>query len=559
MAFEVTIPTAILPAQPGITVTGPMAEQDVPLDREPTTKKKKVARKPDRAYSGIPLMVSNGRSPQPIKGLPVQKAWPGEGTGVSYKGPFVPDDGVSTETNTADDKDMPVFSLPTNRLQVIPGEDTFLSKMLRPDEDELEAARNGMRWHWALEHRFMPPGSKWNTTVWQGADRENQWLSQMLKRRGQDLKNITTPIATSRDRATMNNMWKQFLRDVQNGHFDAYGGTTETAQQWADAFKQRYEDKFGEGAAVELAPVADVLGKRTELARKNLQDYRNALNMTENAVENISDWIKHGDFNDPARAQEISVVLDKVGQNITTMLGGDSKGMADAEKIRIQIQYLPKEAKRYVYENIKRYRDSVRSIVQSGLAKQWSQNNYGKMNRTQQAAFNEVENDDTDITDGSFAHVVSTLGDVMTGFLSTNESELPTSLRDALEGVQNIYDTYMNNMVLAANVAPNVLYDFAEYLHRQAKRGYNKEVGVYGRGINEWTGNLEELDRPKLRTLVPPDELMIPPDYPMAKLEAPPRGEASSNPSSSGEQRTRPGTKAQAKAGGKSANGRHGR
>ena len=426
-------------------------------------------------------------------------------------------------------------------------------------DSELAAAQRGQRWNWHNENSFMPPGSEWNKTVWQGADRENQWLSQMLRQRGQDLKSVTTPIATSRDRATMNNMWKQFLKDVQNGHFDAYGGTTDTAQQWADAFRQRYEDKFGEGAAVELAPVAEVLGKRTELARKNLQDYRQALNMTENAVENISDWIKRGDFNDPTRAQEISVVLDKVGQNITAMLGGDSKGMADAEKIRIQIQYLPKEAKQYVYENIKRYRDSVRSIVQSGLAKQWSQNNYGKMNRVQQAAFDEIENDTGDVTDGSFAHVVSTLGDVITGFLSTSESELPTALREALDGVQNIYDTYMNNMVLAANVAPNVLYDFAEYLHRQAKRGYNKEVDVLGRGINKWTYDLEKLNRPELRTLVPPDELMIPPDYPVSRLETPPKGDTSSNPSSSGEQRTRPGAKAQAKAGGKTSNGRHGR
>lgn len=447
----------------------------------------------------------------------------GNGTGKGYDGPFV--------LPVAESEEQP--SPPKERdglmnMQVIPGgtpdstNETFLSKAIRPYEDELEAARNGMRWHWALQNRMMLPGSKWNETVWNGVDRENQYLAILAraqKAQAGNLKDITQPVASAREKANMLNMWKTFLTDIKNGNFDAYGGTTETVQKWADDFKKHFEEKFGEGASVELAPLPDVLGKRSELARKSLIDLRTNLDDTEFAVKQLGDWLDKGDFDSEEGRSRISRILDKVGQSFTARLGGDSKSMADAEKVRIQIQYLPPAAKAQVYDTINAYRDALTAIAASSSDKEWTQNNWGKIN---EIADSDVDDDKTAVS------VLTAIGDLVTQRGLDGVLMLPHDVATALQTNKELFENYMSSMVLAANVAPQVVYDFAKYLHDQSANSYNDLAKQFGR--IERANELPPLDPARLANIMPADPLMKTPKFVGPKLEKRPKGDTSSNP-----------------------------
>lgn len=472
-----------------------------------------------------PILVSDGRGMRSVAGYRPQADFKG------YTGPFV--EPTQTVDEPAESRaPYNIFMLPgkeSSAPAVRKGEDNWFSRVLRPYEDELEAERNGLRWHWALEHRFMPPGSQWNDTVWKGVDRENAWLAQMLKQRAAEQPDNTmmSPVAKERMRSTMANQWKQFLSDVQKGHFDAYGGTSDTANQWADSFKQRYESIFGEGSSADLAPVAEVLGKRTELARKNMQDLMRDISATEFVVDNLDTWLKDGSFADPKRAQQLSTVLDKIAQRLSSSLGGDSASMADAEKKRIQIVYLPEEAKQQVYQTIKDYREQLRQLMLVSGSEEWRQNNWGKIKEMD----NELTSDN-----GTLEGLAAALGGFLTKQLDAKD--LPQDLMVNFQAAKEAYDSYMEGMMFAANVAPNVIYDFAKYLHDQQLKLYNTNAATYGRAGDALTSVLPQLDLSKLERAVPPSELLtaltfVPPAYHVK----PQGGDVSSNPASKGEQK----------------------
>ena len=223
----------------------PMYEGEVEMTKPGTAKKQaKLPLKPTIARPTPPLLVSDGRGFRSVAGERPEPEVQSRKT--TYSGPFV------LPVAESEEQPSPVKERDgLMDMQAIPGgtpnstNETFLSKTIRPYEDELEAARNGMRWHWALQNRMMLPGSKWNETVWNGVDRENQYLASLARAQSaqaKNLKDVTQPVANASEKANMLNMWKTFLADIKNGNFDAYGGTTETVQNWANDFKKHFRE-----------------------------------------------------------------------------------------------------------------------------------------------------------------------------------------------------------------------------------------------------------------------------------------------------------------------------
>lgn len=411
----------------------------------------------------------------------------------------------------------------------------WFSRMIAPPKDELEAANNGMRWHWALEHRFMPPGSKWNETVWQGADRENAWLAQMLRQaKTQENQGMMTPMAHERMRSTLSNQWSKFINSVKNGNFDAYGGTTESAQKWADDFKKYYDSVLGEGASTGLEPVPDVLGKRNILERKTASDALTTLNKLQTFDERIQDWLASGDFQNPVKSRLIRNELDKLAQNFSATLGGDSKNMSEEEKKRIQILYLPQNAMDNVHETVRRWRQFLTNIMNSASAKEWSQSNRGKVKEMQAALATEVPEDVDTADRGSLADMAATMGTFTAKALS-DRPELPHDVAAALQAGLKTYETYMDNMVLAANVDPAVAHHMAEYIHNEVSKFYNKYLED-NRRPERWDYKFSDMDYSKLSQEVPADALLEPPTFIAPTTLGPAKGgDASSNPASKGE------------------------
>ena len=489
----------------------PMWEHQVPLpQKKASAKKKKTVSLPTEPPRPNIFTLNAGDLRQPIQQVP----GPDYSVGAEAEGP-------------ATDESAVLQPLPTEPETETEGERAWrtgqksgaLYDFIRPEESELEAARNGRRWHWALQNRWMLPGTKWNETVWQGVDRENADMRNALTARGQDLKQITQPVATAREKANMLNMWKTFLTDIKNGNFDNYGGTTETVEKWANEFKKHFEEKFGEGSSVELAPLPDVLGKRTELARKSLVDLRTNIDDTEFAVDQLNRWLENGDFNSEEGQQRITRILDKVGQSFTARLGGDSKNMADAEKVRIQIQYLPPAGKAQVYDTIRKYRDALVAIATSSSNKEWTQNNWGKINEIKGSEPND---------DRTAVSTLTAIGDLVTQRGLDGTLELPHDVATALQTNKELFENYMQSMVLAANVAPLVVYDFAKYLHDQSANSYNDLAKQFGR--IERAGELAPVNEKALANIIPADPLLESPNFVGPTSAKRPTGDNSSNP-----------------------------
>jgi len=77
-------------------------------------------------------------------------------------------------------------------------------------------------------------------------------------------------------------------------------------------------------------------------------------------------------------------------------------------------------------------------------------------------------------------------------------------------------------------VAPQVVYDFAEYLHGQSAKTYDDLAERFGR--IERANKLPQLDPASLANLMPADPLMKTPKFVGPKREKRPTGDTSSNP-----------------------------
>jgi hypothetical protein len=390
--------------------------------------------------------------------------------------------------------------------------------MIRPNEDELEAERNGQRWHWAMEHRFMPPGSKFNETVWNGVDRENAWLRTLLagQSKQQQLEEktqpVTKPLASERMRATFNNNWNKFIEGLKQGHYSSMDQIPADKLQWADDFKKMYEQTFGEGSSASLTPIPSVLGKRSDLMKKQNFDLRSSLINTEDAMDNIYKWSKDGSWQDPTKSQMIKNYLDKISQALSAELGGDSKSMADAEKIRIQILYLPEESMNMVKEEIANYRDFLSSVMDYGRQKGWSQNIIGKINRGKEGLDQALLANGKGNISTLVGYATSTIGDILPS-LTPAEREQAINVDAVLNAGIEAHENYMSNMVLAADVDPALVYQFAEMLHDRLAKRYNDEMKNAERPERARETAKYDVDMSALSRSVKPSEFLKPIDY----------------------------------------------
>ena len=477
----------------------------------------------------LPELARHGRGYGSIKTNPVIV----KDTRRNYDGPFI--DEQSQTIEEVEPLELKRYEL-KGELPRSEKADTWLSRTIAPSEDEIEAARNGLRWYWALENRFMPPGSKWNETVWKGVDRENKWLAQMLRQNAAEQKNAT-PIASERQRSTMANMWKTFLSDIRNGHFDAYGGTTEGAKEWAKNFRARYNSIFGEGADVDLAPEAEILGKRSDVERKQAFDIREGLNYTENVLENLATWSKDGSWKDQTKQGLIKNYLDKVSQSLAARLGGDSKSMADAEKIRIQILTLPDASMDLVKQEIANYRDFLSSVMDYGRQKGWSQNIIGKINRGKEGLDMASKANGKGNISTLAGEALSTVGDILPS-LTPAEKELAVGLEAALNAGIEAHKTYMQNMTLAADVNPAIVYQFAKELHDLYASQYNYEMETARRPERAKTVGQFNVDLGELNNVIKPSELLTPTNYKNLLVELSRPESVGGNPQANIEQKT---------------------
>lgn len=418
----------------------------------------------------------------------------------------------------------------------------WFSRMIAPPKDELEAANNGLRWHWALEHRFMPPGSKWNETVWQGADRENAWLAQMLRQRpGAQNEGIMSPLAKVRLRGQWLSERNKAINDYINGNWDDPDRAYKEFQEAIGKIDEKLIS-LGEDPAL-LRPVPPVSGKRAGFTtqagpfklRKNW-NYANDVN------NHIKDWITTGKINDPdfMSSQETKNYLDAVSETVVKYIKESSNSMADAEKKRLQILMLTDEGMGAVERTIRNYQKALAGVMASASAKEWSQNNRGKVNEIMKAMGFEPSDDPQ-----TLGTQIAALGGIIASSLARND-ELPHDVAQDLEAIQSQYEAYMDNMMFAANVDPRVVAQMAKVLGDLTAAQYNDQAYAAGRGIADKLGTVEDLTNEVPKGSVPLSPLLkFEPTFTWPSLAQKPGGnvKVTSNPASEGENQSTTGSK----------------
>lgn len=408
--------------------------------------------------------------------------------------------------------------------------DNWFSKFVRPDADELEAERNGRRWNWQLENRFMLPGSKYSQQVMAAADRENATQRDLLK--------VQSNLGSAREHANAKASWDKFVSDIYNGNWDNAGKTLEEAREFERQFKQWYAGMGWDPA--DLRPIGTSVGKVSNELRKVPTDMRTTLSETERYMTDIAQWAKDGSWQDDIKSNMIKDYLDKISQKLSATLGGDSKSMADAEKVRIQILYLPAESMKLVQEEVRNYREWLSKVMAYGSAKGWSQDVLGRINQADKSLNNALKTGNQGNISTLLGQAMSYVGSALGGM--EKNSELALDVQTVLgAGVQQHKD-FMNDMVLAADVDPARVFLLAKQLHDIVLSSYNNEMRAANRLNSMWQS--KEIEQPNLQYLhkvVKASPFLQPNKYYAPTIEREKKDRNSPNPQSKGEHKTKGG------------------
>lgn len=476
---------------------------------EPKSNKKKAGKKKSwdfdptvsMPWPGTELMFGSDRfgAPKNPFGLP---------TGPFNDNLRVPRVGMPVPAGTRIAEDRPPEEPKDNR--------NWFQRLFGPDLSELEAERNGLRWHWALEHRFMPPGSKWNETVWNGVDRENAWLARMLQQQraaelGKGASNMS-PIAKQRELSRISGQYDKLVAEYLKGNWDDPERAYQDFLTEAERLRKQYAEQGGAYEDLRLPP--PVAGGRSGFTTQSRPaKLREQYNFAKSVNRELSSWLdvdpKTGKrkIDDPKFVQEKKVYLDSVYERILKHIKDSSNAMADEEKQRLQILVLPDNAMDEVIKEVKGYQAALRGIMSSAAAKEWSQNNKGKVNEVIKALGFDPSSDKT-----SLGQQLATLGGIIVSSLSKN-NELPHDVATNLQAAKDKFDTYMKNMMLSATVAPHIVANVTAILGNTIADEYNDQARVAGRDKADYLDSLKDISGSIPRDAMPLSELIKHSDY----------------------------------------------
>ena len=512
---EINLPWAVMLPTSKQAPMQPMYEHEVAYDKpRPKKRSKKIVQLPVApARPTPPELVSDGRGFQSVN--PPQPTETETNTGKGYAGPFVAE--AETEQPTPVKSRDGLFPRRT-----IEGgtrgttEETFLSNLIRPPEGELEAARNGMRWHWALQNRWMLPGSKWNETVWNGVDRENQYIAQLLKqKKDQDL-NLGIPTAAeirAREmyRGKVMDQYNKALAEYMKGHYDDPERAYEAFKTEVERLREQYR-KAGEVYGMEAFDPEDLRIPPPIAAPRNagatapkMFDLSKERDFAAGVVDELKSWIADGRINDPEfmQGQQAAAYLDSVYERLMKAIKASSNTMADAEKQRMQILLLPDDALAMVQDAILDYQNKLAMAMESASAKEWSQNNRGKVNEI----INDLGFNPKSMDKASLASAMEVLGGTLTKAMSSKD-ELPHDVATDVNALKEQFDTYMKNMMLAANVAPHIVANMAANVGKFNSTIYNNQAFRAGRMGADYLKPIEDISAIIPKNAMPIDKLL---------------------------------------------------
>lgn len=430
------------------------------------------------------------------------------------------------------------FFLPKRPVGYIqPGQTNRFVRAFAPSDEELDAAKNGMRWNYALENKFIPPGSQFEKSVQNGAALENQWFANMLRQQKQQDLGIPTAAeirAREMHRRAIIGEYDKAIADYKQGHWDDPDRAYEDFKAEIDRIKEKYNTAGFNADELRLPP--PVAGNRNAVRAPKQVANRGIYNYAKGVYDKLYNWLESGQMFQPKflEQSENTTYLDSAYETLLKYFKDSPNAMADAEKQRLQILVLPDVAHDNVVKTISNYRKELDRIMQSGSANDWSRNNRGKVNELRTALGFIPEEED----EATLVNAMTNLTGILTSALGNTE-ELPNDTRAALDAAKEKYDQYIKQMMFAANVAPHIVANTAANVMNLAASKYNDQAFVDSRGgaeylkpVSDFSDQIPHDAMPVSGMLDKPLEFYAP-SIPPKKAGGP---NPSSNPQSTGEQ-----------------------
>ena len=341
-----------------------------------------------------------------------------------------------------------------------------------------------------------------NQSDMEAAQLEQQILAQQQRAAmGQGM--LTTPM--QRERQRMQRQWDELLADWRRG---AYSGTEYTEQAFYDEANRLLANMKAAGMDTSTLRMPSIdAGGFSQGFNKNLTEPLNNLHELDTTMSQIyekainnPEWL-----NDP----EANTLFDKLGERVILDLGKSKGAIADAEKVRIQVEMMTPEV-RDMYDNImaKFFGDnnSLMAVAQQygidlanrktldDLAKDLGGEKYTTNDKSKNPLFEKsfVEK----LTPGTKAHTNFIKGvlDVF-GAIEKVGGNVPRDLQAAVQAMQGGIETFREYVMQDAPVNQQLIWDLAQ-------RSRQENIGKF----NDWAQKAGKNFGWKYRTAFNPDE-----------------------------------------------------
>ena len=341
-----------------------------------------------------------------------------------------------------------------------------------------------------------------NQSDMEAAQLEQQILAQQ-QRAGMAQSQLTTPM--QRERQRMQRQWDELLADWRRG---AYSGSEYTEQAFYDEANRLLSNMQAAGMDTSTLRMPSIdAGGFSQGFNKNLTEPLNNLHELDTTMSEIyekainnPEWL-----NDP----EANTLFDKLGERVILDLGKSRGVIADAEKVRIQVEMMTPEV-RDMYDNImaKFFADnnSLMAVAQQykldlsarktldDLAKDLGGEKYTTNDKSKNPLFEKsfIEK----LTPGTKAHTNFMKGilDVF-GAIKNVGGNIPPDLNAAVQAMQKGIEAFREYVMQDAPVNQQLIWDLAQ-------RSRQENIGKF----NDWAQKAGKNFGWKYRTAFNPDE-----------------------------------------------------
>lgn len=341
-----------------------------------------------------------------------------------------------------------------------------------------------------------------NQSDMEAAQLEQQILNQQ-QRAAMAQGQLTTPM--QRERQRMQRQWDELLADWRRG---AYSGTEYTEQAFYDEANRLLSNMQAAGMDTSTLRMPSIdAGGFSQGFNKNLTEPLNNLHELDTTMGEIYEKA----INNPEwlNSAEANTMFDKLGERVILDLGKSKGAIADAEKVRIQVEMMTPEV-RDMYDNImaKFFADnnSLMAVAQQykldlsarktldDLAKDLGGEQYTTNDKSKNPLFEKsfIEK----LTPGTKAHTNFMKGilDVF-GAIKNVGGNVPPELQAAVQAMQGGIETFREYVMQDAPVNQQLIWDLAQ-------RSRNENIGKF----NDWAQKAGKNFGWKYRTAFNPDE-----------------------------------------------------